>query len=163
MLKSLVHIGPPILFKISNHYLHFGRGEFCLVTGFRCGELSELVSDKIPYLDRLFREKKRKQVKVKELWEIIDNEKLWCALDDEDAVRVSLLSVLEIVFMGRKEFVNVPLHISTLAEDFFAWNSFPWEEYMWRYFYKRTLNVVKNHAAKVDPKKMTTYNLNGFV
>ncbi|GJZ55662.1 hypothetical protein Tco_0610855 [Tanacetum coccineum] len=78
-----------ILFKFSNHYLHFGHEEFCLVTGFRCGELSEYVSDKIGFLDRLFREKekKRKQVKVKELLQIIDNDKLWCALDDEDAVR----------------------------------------------------------------------------
>ncbi|GJW28333.1 hypothetical protein Tco_0045208 [Tanacetum coccineum] len=65
--------------------------------------------------------------------------------------------------MGREEFLNVPLHILTLAEDFFGWNSFPWGEYMWRYFYKRTLNVVENHAEKKDPKKMTTYNLNRFV
>ncbi|GKD76039.1 hypothetical protein Tco_1334321 [Tanacetum coccineum] len=101
----------------------------------QCGEVSELVTDKIRFLDRLFREKNKKQVKLKELWQIIYNEKLWCALDDEDAVRVSLLFVLEIVFM----------------------------EYMWRYFYKRTVNVVKNHAEKKDPKKMTTYNLNGFV
>ncbi|GJZ13828.1 phospholipase-like protein [Tanacetum coccineum] len=36
-------------------------------------------------------------------------------------------------------------------------------EYMWRYFYKRTLNVVKIHAEKKDPIKMTTYNMNGFV
>nr|GEW91611.1 hypothetical protein [Tanacetum cinerariifolium] len=35
--------------------------------------------------------------------------------------------------------------------------------YMWRCFYKRTLNVVKNHAEKKDLKKMTIYNLNGFV
>ncbi|GJQ95339.1 hypothetical protein Tco_0006478 [Tanacetum coccineum] len=34
---------PLILFKISNHYLHFGREEFCLVAGFRCGELSEYI------------------------------------------------------------------------------------------------------------------------
>ncbi|GJX94717.1 RNA-directed DNA polymerase, eukaryota, reverse transcriptase zinc-binding domain protein [Tanacetum coccineum] len=140
-----------------------GAAIFASMTRFRCGELSEYVSDKISFLDHLFREKKQKQVKVKELLQIIDNDKLWCALDDEDAVRVSLLFVLEIVFMGREEFLNVPLHILTLAEDFFAWNSFPWGEYMWRYFYKRTLNVVKIHAEKKDPKKMMTYNLNGFV
>ncbi|GJW87533.1 retrotransposon protein, putative, ty1-copia subclass [Tanacetum coccineum] len=89
-VKELSADSPPILFKISNHYLHFGREEFCLVTGFRCGELSEY----------------------------------WCALDDEDAVR---------------------------------------GEYMWHFFYKRTLNVVKIHLEKKDTKKMMTYNLNGFV
>ncbi|GKA11344.1 hypothetical protein Tco_0690777, partial [Tanacetum coccineum] len=143
-VKELSADCPPILFKVFNHYLHFGREEFCLVT-------------------RKKIKKQRKQVKVKELWQIIDTEKLWCALDDEDAVRVSLLFVLKIVFMGREEFLNVPLHILSLAEDFFAWNSFPWGEYMWQYFYKRTLNVVKSHAEKKDPKKMTTYNLSGFV
>ncbi|GJX62092.1 retrovirus-related pol polyprotein from transposon TNT 1-94 [Tanacetum coccineum] len=59
VLQHQVHVKefsadcPPILFKISNHYLYFGHDEFCLVTGFRCGELSE-----------------------------------YCALDDEDTVRV---------------------------------------------------------------------------
>nr|GEZ41791.1 phospholipase-like protein [Tanacetum cinerariifolium] len=96
MLKSWVHVkelsadSPSILFKISNHYLHFGREEFCLVTGFRCGELSEYVSDKIGFVDRLFWDKEKKQrkhVKVKEFGQIINNDKQWCALDDEDAIR----------------------------------------------------------------------------
>ncbi|GKB85180.1 hypothetical protein Tco_0957452 [Tanacetum coccineum] len=56
----------------------------------QCGEVSELVTNKIRFLDRLFREKNKKQVKLKELWQIIYNEKLWCALDDEDAVRDSI-------------------------------------------------------------------------
>ncbi|GJZ20109.1 TMV resistance protein N [Tanacetum coccineum] len=137
-IKELSIDCPPILYKIVNHYLHFGHKEFCLVTGFRCGEGSELVNDKIHFLYRLFLDKdknQRKNAKVKELWQIIDNEKLWRVLDDEDAVRMV----------------------------FFAWNSFPWGEYMWTYFYKRTVNVVKNHAEKKYPKKMVTYNLNGFV
>nr|GEX30410.1 phospholipase-like protein [Tanacetum cinerariifolium] len=76
-------------------------------------------------------------------------------------LRVSLLFVLEIVFMGREEFFNVPLHILTLAEDFFAWNSFPWGEYMWRYFYKRTLNVVKNHVAKDSIPNLVLFPTSG--
>ncbi|GJY55449.1 putative reverse transcriptase domain-containing protein [Tanacetum coccineum] len=122
-VKELSADSPPILFKISNHYLHFGREEFCLVTGFRCGELSDYVSDKISFIDRLFWDKEKKQrkyVKVKELGQIIDNDKQWCPLDDEDAVRVSLLFVLEIVFMGREDFLNVPLHILSLADDLFC-------------------------------------------
>nr|GEU56286.1 hypothetical protein [Tanacetum cinerariifolium] len=96
-VKELSADNPPILFKIANHDLHFGREEFCLVIGFRCGEVSQLVTDKIFFLDRVFRKKNKKQqkqVNVKELW---------------------------------------------------------------------TVNVVKNHAEKKEPKKMTTYNLNGFV
>ncbi|GKC64813.1 hypothetical protein Tco_1097411, partial [Tanacetum coccineum] len=90
-------------------------------------------------------------------------------LDDYDAVRVCLLVVKEIVFMGCEEFLNVPLHILTLVEDLFAWDAYPWGEYMWTYFYQRTLNVVPKHVEmnmkckNQSGKKMATYNLNGFV
>ncbi|GJY67382.1 phospholipase-like protein [Tanacetum coccineum] len=80
-------------------------------------------------------------------------------VDDEDAVRVILLFALEIIFMGREEFLNVPLHILTLAEDFLLGIHFHKESTCGVTF----LNVVKNHAEKKDPKKMMTYNLNGFV
>ncbi|PWA49782.1 hypothetical protein CTI12_AA480450 [Artemisia annua] len=108
-------------------------------------------------------------VKAKELWAVIMDEKRWVALDDEDAVRVCLLAVCELVLMGREEFLNVPPHLLTLAEDFFSWNAYPWGEYMWKYFYQRTVNVVPKHAdmhlklQKEKSKKQATYNLNGFV
>nr|GEU29265.1 hypothetical protein [Tanacetum cinerariifolium] len=83
--------------------------------------------------------------------------------------RVCLLVVEEVVLMGRKEFLNVPLRILTLVEDLCAWDAYPWVEYMWQYFYERTLNVVPKHVEmhikckKDSGKEMATYNLNNFV
>nr|GEV39792.1 phospholipase-like protein [Tanacetum cinerariifolium]GEX32132.1 phospholipase-like protein [Tanacetum cinerariifolium] len=81
-----------------------------------------------------------------------------------------LLTIKEkIVFMGREEFLNIPLRILTLVEDLFACDAYPWGEYTWNYFYQKTLNVVPKHVEmhmklkKQSGKKMATYNLNGFV
>ncbi|PWA38600.1 phospholipase-like protein [Artemisia annua] len=163
---------PDLIYKIGNQEFHFGRREFCLITGFRCGYLPPEDCRQSLFSYRVFPEKKSqktKSVKAKELWAVIMDEKRWVALDDEDAVRVCLLAVCELVLMGREEFLNVPPHLLTLAEDFFSWNAYPWGEYMWKYFYQRTVNVVPKHAdmhlklQKEKSKKQATYNLNGFV
>ncbi|PWA91110.1 phospholipase-like protein [Artemisia annua] len=163
---------PDLIYKIGNQEFHFGRREFCLITGFRCGYLPPEDCRQSHFSYRVFPKKKSqktKSVKAKELWAVIMDEKRWVALDDEDAVRVCLLAVCELVLMGREEFLNVPPHLQTLAEDFFSWNAYPWGEYMWKYFYQRTVNVVPKHVdmhsklQKEKSKKQTTYNLNGFV
>ncbi|GJW65962.1 phospholipase-like protein [Tanacetum coccineum] len=98
VLQHQVHVKefsadcPPILFKISNHYHHFGREEFCLVTGFRC-------------------------VKVKELWQIIDNEKLWCALDDEDAVRTKYDNEKLWCALDDEDAVRVVDYVNVVEDD----------------------------------------------
>ncbi|GJT97554.1 phospholipase-like protein [Tanacetum coccineum] len=85
--------------------------------------------------------------------------------------KMHLLSTIkeEFIFIGREEFLNALLHILTLVEDLFAWDAYPWGEYMWKYFYQWTLNVVPKHVEmhiklkNQSGKKMATYNLNGFV
>lgn len=163
---------PDLVYKIGNQELHFGRREFCLITGFRCGNLPPEDSKQSCFTYRVFpdkKSKKTKSVKASELWADVQNEQRWVALNDEDAVRVCLFVVCELIFMGREEFLNVHHHLLTLADDFFAWNVYPWGEYMWTYFYKRTVNVVPKHAnmhlelKKQESKKQATYNLNAFV
>lgn len=61
---------------------------------------------------------KTKNVKVIELWAVLNDEKRWLALDDEDAVRVCLLVVCKLVFMDREEFLNMPPYLLTLAKIF---------------------------------------------
>ena len=165
---------PDLIYRLGNQELHFGRREFCLITGFRCGNIPPEDSRQSCFTFRVFPEKKLKKtktVKSIELWRVLMDEKRWVALNDEDAVRVCLLVVCELIFMGREEFLNVPHHLLILVEDFFAWNAYPLGEYMWTYFYKRTVNVVPKHAdmnlqLKNDESKQkqpVTYNLNGFV
>ncbi|GJU95763.1 phospholipase-like protein [Tanacetum coccineum] len=84
---------PPMVFKIGGHELKFGRNEFCLVTGFRCGHLSKTHSEKSPFCDRVLPEKKLKNVKGKELMAIINDETVWAKLDDTDADSIPILEL----------------------------------------------------------------------
>ncbi|GJT83292.1 hypothetical protein Tco_1057634 [Tanacetum coccineum] len=85
-----------------------------------------------------------------------------------DAVRVCLLIAVELQFMGKEDKNCIPRHLVSLVEDFDAWNDYPWGEYMWDKFYKRTVNVVAIHREHhlAEKKKNlnfnATYNLYGF-
>ncbi|GJW41245.1 hypothetical protein Tco_0067090 [Tanacetum coccineum] len=85
-----------------------------------------------------------------------------------DAVRVCLLIAVELLFMGKEDKNCIPRHLVSLVEDFDAWNDYPWGEYMWDKFYKRTVNVVAIHREHhlAEKKKNlnfnATYNLYGF-
>ena len=90
------------------------------------------------------------------------------AVSDDDAVRLCLVVVAMLVFMGNEARNCIPNHILTLVEDLDAWNVFPWGEYMWQQFYRRTVNVVDKHKdyhlAKLQekPKFSALYNIYGF-
>ncbi|GKB52768.1 hypothetical protein Tco_0903521 [Tanacetum coccineum] len=92
----------------------------------------------------------------------------WAGLHDIDAVRVCLLIIAELVFMGKEDRNCIPRHLVTLVEDFYAWNDYPWGEYMWAKFYERTVNIVYEHRQhhldenKKNPNYNATYNLYGF-
>ena len=101
---------------------------------------------------------------------MFEDDKRFNALTNEDAVKVCLLLVAEIVFIGRGPWYNVPNHLLELVEDFRSWNAYPWGEFLWRRFYKNLVNVVDRHyksfykkKKQVDPTKMATYNLSGFM
>ena len=49
---------PPIKFKIGDDLLEFGRKEFCLITGFRFGEVRISKTKSHTFRDRVFPEKK---------------------------------------------------------------------------------------------------------
>ncbi|PWA99800.1 phospholipase-like protein [Artemisia annua] len=170
----------PITFHIGDNMLHFGRKEFCLVTGLRFGKLA-VVDDKeityVPFCERVFPDKSlpglsQYHVKGQQFVNIVLEdkfEKTWLALLDEDAVRICLVVVSVVFLSGRERRFNIPKHIMLLVEDFAAFNAFPWGEYLWKIFYLRTVNVVPKHAnhhttnKKKNPEFVPTYNLYGFV
>ncbi|GJS76670.1 hypothetical protein Tco_0726551 [Tanacetum coccineum] len=95
------------VYKIVNNTFDFGRQEFCLITGFSFGKLPKDDSFKglqtSPFCDRVFPEKiahPLNKVKLFELLEVTRSHELWSALSDEDGVKVCLLLVSSIVFMG---------------------------------------------------------------
>lgn len=177
---------PPLTFRIGDNVLEFGREQFCLVTGFRLGQVAKEETDigRIvrgipfsPFFDRLFPERKstnKKRIKGQELLQLMNSGPVWESLLDEDAVRICLLVIATSVFIGREPRFYIPDHMLKMIEDLSVWNKYPWGEYMWAHLYKRTVNVVPRHSNKTtkkpvkeSPKKKSpkeeTYNLYGFV
>ncbi|GKA84275.1 phospholipase-like protein [Tanacetum coccineum] len=156
------------------HYVlqhQFGQKEFCIITGFRFGILSEKHKKLSPFCQCVFPEKVTKtgvkKVKSSELLKLLRDKEGWLALSDMDAVRVYLLIVVELVFMGKEDRNCILRHIVSLVKDLDEWNYYPWGEYLWDKFYKRTVNVVTRHgvhhlAEKKNLNFNATYNLYGF-
>ncbi|GKD39844.1 phospholipase-like protein [Tanacetum coccineum] len=148
-------------YKIGNNYFEFGRQEFCLITGFAFG--------KIP-----------KKVRVSDLLKLIRKPKKWSALSDEDSVKVCLLLVSNIVFMGRESKNYTADNLIELVDDLSACDAYPWGEYFWRALYRRLVNVISKHKDGIklknkknvsrtketknidSSKKIETYNVYGF-
>lgn len=164
---------PPLKFQIGEHSLEFGRKEFCLITGLRLGKVSTRCDAECTnaFRDRVFPEKKKKSIDsvyAIDCLEFVNNEHKMSSVSDDDAVRLCLLVVAMLVFMGIEDRNCIPKHILDLVEDYDSWNLFPWGEFMWDKFYQRTVNVVDRHREehlqklKENPKYSATYNLYGF-
>ncbi|PWA85600.1 hypothetical protein CTI12_AA147170 [Artemisia annua] len=54
--------------------------------------------------------------------QLVNNEKRMIAVSDDDAVRMCLLIVAMLVFMGTEDRNFIPKHILDLVEDLDAWN-----------------------------------------
>ncbi|GJT53746.1 hypothetical protein Tco_0988800, partial [Tanacetum coccineum] len=107
-------------------------------------------------------------VKGLELLDFVKDDEKWKNISDVDAVRVGLLLMAEHVFMGREPNHVIGKPIMMLAENLTAWDNFPWDEYFWIKFYRRTVNLVpKNRKTysqklKTNPLSKASYSINGF-
>ncbi|GKC43875.1 ribonuclease H-like domain-containing protein [Tanacetum coccineum] len=137
-------------YKIGNTNFEFGRQEFCLITGFAFG--------KIP--------KPLKKVRVSDLLELIRKPKIWSALSDEDSVKVCLLLVSNIVFMGRESKNYIADNLIELVDDLSAWDAYLWGEYFLRALYRRTSGVLVEATTSVmdcdSCKKVGSFLVDGF-
>ncbi|PWA38169.1 phospholipase-like protein [Artemisia annua] len=164
-VPEIIDSCPPLRFKIGDNVLDFGREQFCLVTGFRLGQVAKEETDigrivrgipYSPFLDRLFPKLKstnKKRIKGQELLTLMNSGPVWDSLLDVDAVRVCLLVIATCVFIGREPRFYIPDHMLKMIEDLSVWNEYPWGEYMWAHLYKRTVNVVLRHTTNKDSKK----------
>ncbi|PWA70593.1 phospholipase-like protein [Artemisia annua] len=106
----------------------FGRPEFCLITGFRFGNVSfdKHRTGYCRFRNRVFPKLVDQKVRNLDLLGVIEDEELFGKLWDEDAVRVCLLLALEVIFMGRLLVQEVDDTLMRLIEDLGEWNAFPW-------------------------------------
>ncbi|GJY39185.1 phospholipase-like protein, partial [Tanacetum coccineum] len=119
----------PLIYHVNGHSLHFGRREFCLLTGFKFRLISfrEYRNGDIPFRNRLSPEKIGYDVKIIDLFALFDDEEKFSKLSDEDAIRLCLLLSLEVIFM-RRELVSVVDDVYLrMVNDLEAWNLFPWD------------------------------------
>nr|GEW86310.1 hypothetical protein [Tanacetum cinerariifolium] len=47
--------------------------------------------------------------------------------------------------MGKEDRNCIPRHFVSLVKDFDCWNDYPWGEYMWVKFYKRTIWILESY------------------
>ncbi|GKB32636.1 phospholipase-like, aminotransferase-like mobile domain protein [Tanacetum coccineum] len=165
------HYDLPLIYNVNGHTLHFGRREFCLISGFKFGFLSfrKFREGDITFRDRVFPHKIGEYVKNIDLLSLIEDEDRFISLSDSDSVRVCLLLALEVIFMGHELGSAVDDVFLRMVEDLDIWNNFPWGEYMWRELYGAIRNVNLNHkqehlkALEINPNFVLTYSLSGFL
>ncbi|GJS98141.1 phospholipase-like protein [Tanacetum coccineum] len=165
------HYDLPLIYNVNGHTLHFGRREFCLISGFKFGFLSfrKFREGDITFRDRVFPHKIGEYVKNIDLLSLIEDEDRFISLSDSDSVRVCLLLALEVIFMGHELGSAVDDVFLRMVEDLDIWNNFPWGEYMWRELYGAIRNVNLNHkqehlkALEINPNFVPTYSLSGFL
>lgn len=161
------HYDLPLIYKVNENLLHFGRREFCLITGFKFGIVSfrKFRDGDISFRDRVFPEKIGRYVKSIDLLSVIEDEERFTKLSDEDSIRVCLLLSLEVIFMGRELGSIVDDVLLRMVDDLEAWNKFPWGEHIWRELYAAIRNVNSKHNVEHHKAldKVPSYSLSGFL
>ncbi|GJR47675.1 phospholipase-like, aminotransferase-like mobile domain protein [Tanacetum coccineum] len=165
------HCGLPLIYSVNGHTFHFGRREFCLISGFKFGFLSfrKFREGDITFHDRVFLEKIGEYLKNIDLLSLIEDEYRFSSLSDPDSIRVCLLLSLEVIFMGHELGSAVDDVFLKMVEDLDVWNDFPWGEHMWRELYGAIRNVNLNHqqghhkALEMNPNFVPTYSLSRFL
>ncbi|GJU80594.1 phospholipase-like, aminotransferase-like mobile domain protein, partial [Tanacetum coccineum] len=161
----------PLIYHLNGHSLHFGRRQFCLVTGFKFGLISlrEHRNGDIPFRNRLFPEKIGYDVKIIDVLAFIEDEEKFSKVSDEDAIRLCLLLSLEVIFMGRELVSVVDDAFLRMVNYLDAWNSFPWGEHIWRQLYDSIRNVCSKHklehldGLRKNRNHVPSYTLSGFL
>lgn len=165
------HFDMPLTYNLNGRALHFGRREFCLITGFKFGPVSFSYyrSGDMKFKDRVFPNKIGLSITSLDLLGVIEDEEFFANLFDADAIRVCLLLCLEVIFMGRLVDTKVDEALLRLVDNLEDWDSFPWGEHIWIHLYDEITNVVSKHKTKhleamhKSPKYVPSYSLSGFI
>ncbi|GJW05621.1 hypothetical protein Tco_1568044 [Tanacetum coccineum] len=108
-----------------------------------------------------------KRITGKDVEDLIDSNS-FKKLDDDDAVSLCCIGILQLVLLGLEDRRPVPNWILRLANDRDGWDEYPWGSYVWPTLYynlrdanvKRWLPLYATESTNEDDKK--TYSLLGF-
>ena len=158
----------PFIFDFGQHTIQMGRKDFCLITGFRFGDISlaHLKNVKSAFMKRVF--PGLPSLKGQNLLSLLESQK-FKQIAEPDAVRVCLLLAADFCFMGQEMRHVMVKEIVSLVDDLDEWNAFPWGEHMWQEFHDRNYMSVSNKRndymeeyAMKGSAYQAVYNLWGF-
>lgn len=133
-------------YDVSGHIHRYGREEFCLITGFRFGEIPIVPRCKRGILyDRI----KGQAVTCADCGEWVKDVGLAPnSYSDDEAVRIALLAMVSVFFLGLQGTVKLPQLVLDLVEDLEAWNNFPWGSYLWDVVYKQMKGAIRRRSEQ---------------
>ncbi|GKD63440.1 phospholipase-like protein, partial [Tanacetum coccineum] len=152
---------PLYYYVTDNLIIQFGREEFCLVTGlkFEVENLAEYgdVESRIPFRRRVFLSNlDGEPITGIAVYKIIDSE-LFDRLDDDDAVSLYCLGILQLVLLGVKGKRRIPTWLLRLANDRVGWDNYPWGSYVWPTLYSQL--YVTQPTSEIE---INSYSIFGY-
>lgn len=148
-----------LYFDVYGHSICFGRREFCLITGLRFGPTSSLPS--LPtesFVSRVFTDEDPKKVKTSTVYDrMIQN--YMSDLPQDDVIRVCLVVMVELVFMGRERRQFVSQTVLRAVEELQVFCNYPWGEYIWGHTFKQMHEAYSRRAKNKDSSGWT---MSGF-
>nr|GEZ23802.1 phospholipase-like protein [Tanacetum cinerariifolium] len=159
--------------KIVSLTFNEARGEeFCLVTGLKFGveNWTDYNDEKepIPFRRMVFCSSLDGRPIRGENVRTLINSEAFKTLDDNDAVGLCCVGILQLVLLGLEDRRHAPNWILRLANDKDGWDNYPWDSHVWPTLYQqlKDANVRRWPALyatqpkdKVDKK---SYSIIGF-
>ncbi|GJY00230.1 phospholipase-like protein [Tanacetum coccineum] len=142
------HYDMPLIYYTEGHSLHFGHPEFALITGLPFGTVNFglYTFGELKFWNRVFLNKLGLSVTNLDVIGVIEDEKTFQNLCDQDFIRLCLIIALEVIFIGRLLTCPVDDTLFRLVENLEDWNCFPWAEHIWTHLYDEIKNVIENHS-----------------
>ncbi|GJZ84788.1 phospholipase-like protein [Tanacetum coccineum] len=152
--------------------VHDESEEFCLVSGLKFGveNLSDYnkAKEPIPFRRRVFSsDLDGGPITGKDVELLIESD-VFKKLDDNDAVSLCCVGIVQLVLLGVEDRRVVPKWILRLANDRVGWDNYPWGSYVWPKLYKnlRDANVKRWQplyaSSSTNESNTKTYSIEGF-
>ncbi|KAD4585535.1 hypothetical protein E3N88_23136 [Mikania micrantha] len=157
-----------LFFLVGGWELRFGPEEFCLITGLRFVPLNQTHHWRQGMTNMTFRERVFGNVRAGlQVWDLKNVfSQFLDQSSDLDAVRLCLLMLLEVGFMGCESKSLVDLSLLQLVEDLDSWNAFPWGSYAWKATYEQLHDALAKRSARltcIPTTQQFRYLLHGFI
>nr|GEZ07395.1 phospholipase-like protein [Tanacetum cinerariifolium] len=124
--------------------------EFCVISGLKFGVENSTDYNKakhpIPFRRRVFSsDLDGRPIRGKDVLLFIESD-VFKRLEDNDAVSLCCVDILQLVLLGVEDRRPVPNWILRLTNDRVSWNNYPWGSYVWPTLYKHLRDANVKHV-----------------